>query len=749
MTETVYPATEAAGLLHQLEAERSLSDLTHAALRIWLPLSESAVLSAAPPPDPTAASDQDAQWDYLVDGLILYGVYLIAADAYDRMYTAVVGTPLAVAQTVARTVTSVLPGMPSHDDMRLTVGDTLRVRMGIDVDALDERVRSVPALRDFAARHVRAVRDRVMDATRHVYRRVRAVVDDDGVVDDAERAAAGSVFDPGAPEWAAVADEVGRSQATSALNAASDDASTRITADTGRAADIVWVAILDARTRPDHALANGQRQPVGSPFSVGGETLRYPGDPAGSPSNTVNCRCRLFTYFTAPQQVSASGSVPDTLEDSTMGTYRGCRAVLAVIGTPTDDGRLFASDIALSFRDFPLPLLWQKQSSEGHSNSYTVGVIESAEVSGTEVIGTGYLLDTPEAAEAITQIEHGVTAPSVDLGDVLWELRDAATGSAVSWDNYMDDPDMEVLETVLEAKVLAATLVPIPAFGQTSIELTGDVEVGADALVAAAAMTPPWAVDMPTYPSEAFADPEFAAPTTPHVTENGVIRGHLAVWDVCHTGISDRCQLAPRTTCDYAYFLTSPPVKTDDGETVRVGRLTVGGGHAPAASGVGPAIAHYDETGTCFALVTVGEDAHGIWFSGVPAPGASPERVREGLSAPLSGDWRRVGGHLELVAALAVNTPGFPVLVASGATDATNQPVSLVASLPPCRDDATRATTTLTDDQVLALGRQVAAAVIDENRRRDAAGRLLAVGRKLEAAALISRAMVRDPRGVR
>jgi hypothetical protein len=36
----------------------------------------------------------------------------------------------------------------------------------------------------------------------------------------------------------------------------------------------------------------------------------------------------------------------------------------------------------------------------------------------------------------------------------------------------------------------------------------------------------------------------------------------------------------------------------------------------------------------------------------------------------LSGDWRRIGGNLELIAALAVTTPGFPIareaLVASG-----------------------------------------------------------------------------------
>jgi hypothetical protein len=46
-------------------------------------------------------------------------------------------------------------------------------------------------------------------------------------------------------------------------------------------------------------------------------------------------------------------------------------------------------------------------------------------------------------------------------------------------------------------------------------------------------------------------------------------------------------------------------------------------------------------------------------------------------AAALSGDWRRVGGSLELVAALAVNTPGFPV---PRARVASGEPMSLVAA---------------------------------------------------------------------
>lgn len=55
-----------------------------------------------------------------------------------------------------------------------------------------------------------------------------------------------------------------------------------------------WVAVEDDRTRPDHAAADGQRVGMDEPFSVGGESLMYPGDPSGSPAQTVNCRCTVL-----------------------------------------------------------------------------------------------------------------------------------------------------------------------------------------------------------------------------------------------------------------------------------------------------------------------------------------------------------------------------------------------------------------------------------------------------------------------
>ena len=50
-----------------------------------------------------------------------------------------------------------------------------------------------------------------------------------------------------------------------------------------------WVSALDARTRPEHAEADGQVVGVDEPFIVGGEKLMFPGDRNGSGWNTYNC----------------------------------------------------------------------------------------------------------------------------------------------------------------------------------------------------------------------------------------------------------------------------------------------------------------------------------------------------------------------------------------------------------------------------------------------------------------------------
>lgn len=55
-----------------------------------------------------------------------------------------------------------------------------------------------------------------------------------------------------------------------------------------------WVSAGDDRVRDDHADVNGQTVAMGEDFDVGGEAMRYPGDPDGSAANVINCRCAVI-----------------------------------------------------------------------------------------------------------------------------------------------------------------------------------------------------------------------------------------------------------------------------------------------------------------------------------------------------------------------------------------------------------------------------------------------------------------------
>lgn len=169
------------------------------------------------------------------------------------------------------------------------------------------------------------------------------------------------------------------------------------------------------------------------------------------------------------------------------------------------------------------------------------------------------------------------------------------------------------------------------------------------------------ALDIPVAPDRSlFANPNLRRRTKLKV-DGHYVYGHLATWRECHLGIGNRCVMAPKSATNYQVAKTGQ-VLCADGGLLDVGKITLGTGHADKDFGVIPAVEHYDNTGTCAAIVNYGEDAYGIWFAGTLVPGVTEEKVAELRRSPLSGDWRKVKGNLELVAALAVNDPGFPIL---------------------------------------------------------------------------------------
>lgn len=54
-----------------------------------------------------------------------------------------------------------------------------------------------------------------------------------------------------------------------------------------------WVSKEDSDTRPAHRRADGQTRTLRDTFTVGGESLMYPGDASGYAWNVINCRCDM------------------------------------------------------------------------------------------------------------------------------------------------------------------------------------------------------------------------------------------------------------------------------------------------------------------------------------------------------------------------------------------------------------------------------------------------------------------------
>jgi len=315
-------------------------------------------------------------------------------------------------------------------------------------------------------------------------------------------------------------------------------------------------------------------------------------------------------------------------------------AVLARLGVPTGDGRII-DPAGGSSRDLPLPLMWQEKSEDGHGGSRVVGRIETLRIADGMVTATGSMLeDIPYSVTE--QLEAGVVGPSVDLDDIEYVMDDAERLIITQW------------------RIAGATLVSIPAFADVSLTLdpVPAEPVGRDGAVEMDAM---WASAAPEQlpPVDWFQRPDVDQLTPLVVTDTGRVFGHIAGWDTCHVGLPG-CVTPPSSPTGYTYFHVAEQ-RTQDGTTLPVGTLVAGPRHADAQLAFRAAQEHYDDPSAAVARVVAGEDEHGIWVAGWLLPGASEEALDVFRSSPVSGDWRRVGGALELIGVCSVNTPGFPV----------------------------------------------------------------------------------------
>lgn len=71
-----------------------------------------------------------------------------------------------------------------------------------------------------------------------------------------------------------------------------------------------WLTSEDDRVRLTHASANSRVVPIDEPFLIGGSKLMFPCDPAGPPSEIINCRCVHGPSSSPPDPSDIEGNNP-------------------------------------------------------------------------------------------------------------------------------------------------------------------------------------------------------------------------------------------------------------------------------------------------------------------------------------------------------------------------------------------------------------------------------------------------------
>lgn len=371
--------------------------------------------------------------------------------------------------------------------------------------------------------------------------------------------------------------------------------------------------------------------------------------------------------------------------------------VLIVEGLPSGDGRMI-DEGALTWRELPIPLMLQTINAGGHDGAVIAGSIHEIERQGHEIIGRGYF-DSGEAGQEAKRLlnEGTMRGVSADIDSVVAELRDES-GADVSMEDVLFGDPGNVLEVLVEGRIMGATMTPFPAFQEAHLRVLKSDEIGEDAVLVAsgASAKEVWrftsphplvgrggesykveslvasggkVTELPVIPVHpplawfAAEDPDLDPNMPFTVFPNGRIYGLVARWGTCHIGFSDRCVPVPRPHDGYANFRCGH-VLTAEGTLVSTGPIYADTVHPNLKMKASDAQAFYAHTGCALGDVVLYEGEFGILAAGAVKSDAPIEAINRLRAAGVSPDWRAIDGNLEIIGLLSVNVSGFPVSTA-------------------------------------------------------------------------------------
>lgn len=336
-----------------------------------------------------------------------------------------------------------------------------------------------------------------------------------------------------------------------------------------------------------------------------------------------------------------------------------------------------------------VPLMLQTENDYAHLGAVLAGFVESFTLTDGTVSAVGRFFDT-DTGRAFRDLllggrTFGVSVDPTERIDIQYEC------------DAMDDYGWceEERAVFLAYEIGGLTGCPFPGFENAGIRLQGAAPVNAGggtvresigaALNAAGRapiapvrpprswffVDPPVADDDPRLvlqPADETGVERLAIPLT--ITADGQVFGNMAAAGVCHVGYAGQCVEVPTSPTGYARFhLGATPC--DDGTTVPTGVLVAGADHAPLTLNGDQLRSRHEATSLQWADVRATDTPYGPFVCGALRPDVTEELVRALSGSAVSGEWRDEGRGLDLILAVSVSSPGWPIF---------REPVGLVAS---------------------------------------------------------------------
>ncbi|MFF4391449.1 phage minor head protein [Streptomyces sp. NPDC001552] len=190
--------------------------------------------------------------------------------------------------------------------------------------------------------------------------------------------------------------------------------------------------------------------------------------------------------------------------------------------------------------------------------------------------------------------------------------------------------------------------------------------------------------DLPPMPAAWFAEPtrDELPPGSGGVHyKDGRVYGWVAKAGEPHAGYPGKnLTIESLGKLDLTHFLRAK-FSLDDGSTVRAGAFTMNVPHHQDGAECNTAACQFDDSRTVAAIVTVGMNSRGLWFSGAAAPWLSEWDRRVFRGCQPSYHLNHAGGRWQLRAVLTVPVPGHSsALIATAVTERSNMALAASAA---------------------------------------------------------------------